>query len=256
MELDARGNVKAPLYATDEAGVFACGDARMGQSLVVTAIAEGRRCAPGGRPLPGRVRRDAQRVPPRRCSPSRTATPTPCATRPRPRRTVTVGDAFWSRPPRGALAVETIPPVDAERDHVRGHPHAPVTLVEYGDFQCPDCGYAYPVVEELLARFGHQLRFVFRHMPLNDLHPRAEAAAEAAEAAGAQGRFWEMHDRLFTHQPAERRELRAMRRRSGWTPSASSASCGSAAMPAAWTRTTAAARAAASRARRGSSSTA
>jgi Na+:H+ antiporter, NhaA family len=93
------------------------------------------------------------------------------------------------------------PPVDIERDHVRGDPAAPVTLVEYGDFQCPDCGNAYPVVHELLARFGDRLRFVFRHMPLSDLHPRAEAAAEAAEAAGTQGRFWQMHDRLFTHQP-------------------------------------------------------
>jgi Na+:H+ antiporter, NhaA family len=83
---------------------------------------------------------------------------------------------------------------------VRGDPGAPVTVVEYGDFQCPLCGDAYPVVHQLLARFGDQLRFVFRHMPLNDLHPRAEAAAEAAEAAGAQGRFWEMHDRLFTHR--------------------------------------------------------
>jgi NhaA family Na+:H+ antiporter len=92
------------------------------------------------------------------------------------------------------------PPVDDERDHVRGDPGAPVTLVEYGDFQCPYCGDAYPVVHELLARFGDRLRFVFRHMPLSDLHPRAEAAAEAAEAAGAQGRFWEMHDRLFSHQ--------------------------------------------------------
>jgi NhaA family Na+:H+ antiporter len=92
------------------------------------------------------------------------------------------------------------PPVDIERDHVRGAAGAQVTLVEYGDFQCPFCGDAYPVVNELLARFGDQLRFVFRHMPLTDLHPRAEAAAEAAEAAGAQGRFWEMHDRLFTHQ--------------------------------------------------------
>ncbi|HZC14690.1 MAG TPA: thioredoxin domain-containing protein [Thermoleophilaceae bacterium] len=92
------------------------------------------------------------------------------------------------------------PPVDSERDHVRGDPAAPVTLVEYADFQCPYCGDAYPVVHELLERFGDRLRFVFRHMPLRDLHPRAEAAAEAAEAAGAQGRFWEMHDRLFTHQ--------------------------------------------------------
>jgi NhaA family Na+:H+ antiporter len=92
------------------------------------------------------------------------------------------------------------PPVDAVRDHLRGGSDAAVTLVEYGDFQCPYCGDAYPVVQELLARFGDRLRFVFRHMPLIDLHPRARAAAEAAEAAAAQGRFWEMHDRLFTHQ--------------------------------------------------------
>jgi Na+:H+ antiporter, NhaA family len=92
------------------------------------------------------------------------------------------------------------PPVGAARDHLRGAAHAPVTLVEYGDFQCPYCGEAYPVVKQLLERFGDRLRFVFRHMPLADLHPRAPAAALAAEAAGAQGRFWEMHDRLFEHQ--------------------------------------------------------
>ena len=92
------------------------------------------------------------------------------------------------------------PPVDPARDHVRGPEDAQVTLVEYGDFQCPYCGDAYPVVQELVERFGDGLRFVFRHMPLADLHPRAPAAAEAAEAAAAQGRFWEMHDRLFEHQ--------------------------------------------------------
>jgi Na+:H+ antiporter, NhaA family len=92
------------------------------------------------------------------------------------------------------------PPVDPERDHVRGSAEAAVTLVEYGDFQCPYCGEAYPVVRELQERFCDQLRFVFRHMPLPDLHPRAQCAAEAAEAAGAQERFWEMHDRLFEHQ--------------------------------------------------------
>lgn len=92
------------------------------------------------------------------------------------------------------------PPVDAARDHVRGATDSPVTLVEYGDFQCPYCGDAYPRVQELLAHFGERLRFAFRHMPLADLHPRAWPAAEAAEAAGAQGRFWEMHDRLFDHQ--------------------------------------------------------
>ena len=92
------------------------------------------------------------------------------------------------------------PPVDPQRDHVRGPADAPVTLVEYGDFQCPYCGEAYPVVRELQERFGDQLRFVFRHMPLPDLHPRAPFAAEAAEAAAVQGRFWEMHDRLFEHR--------------------------------------------------------
>jgi Na+:H+ antiporter, NhaA family len=98
-------------------------------------------------------------------------------------------------------AVATLdPPVDPARDHVRGPSDAPVTLVEYADFQCPYCGDAYPVVAELLARFGERLRFVFRHMPLADLHVRAPAAAEAAEAAAVQGRFWEMHDRLFNHQ--------------------------------------------------------
>jgi Na+:H+ antiporter, NhaA family len=92
------------------------------------------------------------------------------------------------------------PPVDVARDHVRGRTDAPVTLVEYGDFQCPYCGEAYPAVLDLLERFGGKLRFVFRHLPLPDLHPHAPAAAEAAEAAAAQGHFWEMHDRLFTHQ--------------------------------------------------------
>ena len=92
------------------------------------------------------------------------------------------------------------PPVDERLDHVRGDPDAPVTLVEYADFQCPYCGQAYPIVRDLLERFGADLRFVFRHMPLPDLHPAADRAAEAAEAAAAQGRFWEMHDRLFEHQ--------------------------------------------------------
>jgi Na+:H+ antiporter, NhaA family len=92
------------------------------------------------------------------------------------------------------------PPLDPVRDHVRGGSEPLVTLVEYGDFQCPYCGDVYPVVRELLVRYGDRLRFAFRHMPMVDLHPRARAAAEAAEAAGAQGRFWEMHDRLFAHQ--------------------------------------------------------
>ena len=87
-----------------------------------------------------------------------------------------------------------------ERDHVQGPADAPVTLVEYGDYECPDCGMAYPIVKQVQARFSDRLRFVFRNFPLENVHPHAEHAAEAAEAAGAQGRFWEMHDRLFEHQ--------------------------------------------------------
>jgi protein-disulfide isomerase len=75
-----------------------------------------------------------------------------------------------------------------------------MTLVEFADFECPFCGRATGVVQELRERFGERLRYVVRHLPLTDIHPNAELAAEAAEAAGAQGRFWEMHDRLFRHQ--------------------------------------------------------
>ena len=92
------------------------------------------------------------------------------------------------------------PPVDPAVDHVRGPVHAPLTLVEYGDVECPFCGRATGVVEELRRRFGEDLRYVFRHLPLSDVHPHAELAAEATEAAGAQGAFWAMHDRLFAHQ--------------------------------------------------------
>jgi Na+:H+ antiporter, NhaA family len=97
--------------------------------------------------------------------------------------------------------VAGIPAVQPARDHVRGAVDGGVTLIEYGDFQCPFCGDAYPVVRALLEDYP-RLRFVFRHMPLPDLHPRAPAAAEAAEAAGAQGHFWDMHDRLFENQHA------------------------------------------------------
>ncbi len=90
-------------------------------------------------------------------------------------------------------------PVDPERDHLRGPVDAPVTVVEYGDFECPYCGKAEPVVRELLADFG-DVRYVWRHLPLSDVHPNAELAAEAAEAAAAQGAFWEMHDVLLDHQ--------------------------------------------------------
>ena len=92
-------------------------------------------------------------------------------------------------------------PVDPDRDHVRGPMNAPVTLVEYGDFECPYCGQAEPVVRELLAGTG-DLRYVFRHLPLTDVHQHAQLAAEGAEAAGRQGGFWEMHDMLMEHQGA------------------------------------------------------
>jgi Na+/H+ antiporter NhaA len=92
-------------------------------------------------------------------------------------------------------------PVDPDRDHVRGPDQAPVTLVEYGDFECPYCGRAEPVVRELLAGYGN-LRYVWRHLPLTDVHPHAQLAAEAAEAAASQGKFWEMHDQLLDHQDA------------------------------------------------------
>jgi protein-disulfide isomerase len=90
--------------------------------------------------------------------------------------------------------------VDADRDHILGRPDAPLTLVEYGDFECPFCGKATGVVRELMEGFGDELRYVFRHLPLTDVHPHAELSARAAEAAGAQGRFWEMHDLLFLNQ--------------------------------------------------------
>jgi protein-disulfide isomerase len=91
-------------------------------------------------------------------------------------------------------------PVSADRDHIQGSPDAPVTLVEYGDYECPYCGEAYPIVKEIQERMGGGLRFVFRNFPISTSHPHAEQAAEAAEAAAAQGRFWEMHDHLYEHQ--------------------------------------------------------
>jgi len=90
--------------------------------------------------------------------------------------------------------------VNPEHDHVRGADDAPVTLVEYGDYQCPYCGQAEVVIRQLLDSFGDELRYVWRHLPLEDVHPNAQRAAEAAEAASAQGRFWAMHDTLLTHQ--------------------------------------------------------
>jgi Na+/H+ antiporter NhaA/predicted DsbA family dithiol-disulfide isomerase len=97
--------------------------------------------------------------------------------------------------------VDLAVPVDDERDHIRGPMNAPVTLVEYGDFECPYCGRAEPIIRELLAGFG-ELRYVWRHLPLSDVHQHAQLAAEASEAAAAQGKFWEMYDTLLTHQDA------------------------------------------------------
>src|SRR5437667_11411319 len=90
----------------------------------------------------------------------------------------------------------------SQRDHQQGPETAPVTLVEYGDYECPYCGQAYPIVKEIQLRLGERLRFVFRNFPLTQAHPHAEHAAEAAEAAAGQGKFWQMHDRLFEHQQA------------------------------------------------------
>jgi protein-disulfide isomerase len=87
-----------------------------------------------------------------------------------------------------------------EKDHVLGAPTAPVTLVEYGDYECPDCLNTQPIIAELRKRHGDRLRFVFRHFPRNSVHPHASAAASAAEAAGEQDKFWEMHETLFKHQ--------------------------------------------------------
>jgi len=100
--------------------------------------------------------------------------------------------------PHGPALVLPVGP----RDHAQGPAAAPVTLVEYGDFECPHCGRAYPIVKSVQKRLGERLRFVFRNFPLTEVHPHAASAAEAAEAAGGQGRFWEMHDALFRHQDA------------------------------------------------------
>jgi protein-disulfide isomerase len=100
------------------------------------------------------------------------------------------------------VLIDLADPVDPDRDHIRGSDDARVTLVEYADFECPYCGMAEPVVRDLVAAYGADLRYVFRHLPLTDVHEHAELAAEAAEDAAAKGRFWEMHDRLFAGSDA------------------------------------------------------
>jgi protein-disulfide isomerase len=91
-------------------------------------------------------------------------------------------------------------PVSEDRDHIQGPTDAAATLIEYGDYECPYCGAAYPIVKEVQARMGERLRFVFRNFPITTAHPHAEQAAEAAEAAAVQGSFWEMHDLLYENQ--------------------------------------------------------
>ena len=95
------------------------------------------------------------------------------------------------------MAGSRIRPPISEKDHLLGRPDAPVTLMEYGDFECPHCARAHSVVQQLRAVLGDQLRYVYRHFPLSQIHPHATLAAEASEAAAAQGRFWEMHDLLY-----------------------------------------------------------
>jgi protein-disulfide isomerase len=101
---------------------------------------------------------------------------------------------------RTQWGAELTVPIDVNRDHIQGPADASVTLLEYGDYECPYCGAAYPIVKEVQDRMGDQLRFAFRNFPITTSHPHAEQAAEAAEAAGSQGRFWEMHDTLYENQ--------------------------------------------------------
>jgi protein-disulfide isomerase len=94
----------------------------------------------------------------------------------------------------------TLSVVVGKSDHAQGPENAPVTLVEYGDYQCPYCADVHSMIRSIAKTMGANLRFVFRHMPLNEMHPYAQHAAEAAEAAAAQGKFWEMHDGIYEHQ--------------------------------------------------------
>ena len=106
------------------------------------------------------------------------------------------------------MLVDLAAPIDGSRDHIRGPEDAPVTLLEYGDFECPFCGRAEEVIRELLAGSG-EVRYVWRHLPLNDVHPRAQLASEAAEAAAAQGEdaFWKYHDLLLERQDRSSRAI-------------------------------------------------
>jgi protein-disulfide isomerase len=107
-------------------------------------------------------------------------------------------------------AARLILPVTEDRDHIQGPSDAPATLVQYGDYECPYCGAAYPIIKEVLAQMGERLRFVFRNFPITTSHPHAQQAAEAAEAADSQGKFWQMHDLLYENQRRLRdQDLRA-----------------------------------------------
>lgn len=97
-------------------------------------------------------------------------------------------------------------PVTAD-DHIQGEMNAPITLIEYGDYECPYCGMAYPIIKRVQKHFGKQLKFVFRNFPLTEVHPHAEIAAETAEFAGSRGHFWEMHDLIYENQEALSLEL-------------------------------------------------
>jgi len=99
-----------------------------------------------------------------------------------------------------STSTNTDPKIVTSADHVRGDKNAPVTLIEYGDLQCPACGAFYPIIKTLEANYAGKVRFVFRHFPLSQIHPNALAAARAAEAAGMQGKFFEMHDKLYETQ--------------------------------------------------------
>ena len=101
-----------------------------------------------------------------------------------------------------AQAARLVQPVSAERDHLRGPDAALVTLVEYGDYECPHCRAANPVIDEVIGAMKSDVRFVYRHFPLTQTHPHGMEAAQAAELAGSHGLFWEMHDMLFSHQDA------------------------------------------------------
>jgi protein-disulfide isomerase len=108
-----------------------------------------------------------------------------------------------ARGPRGERLMSRLTVPVGDRDHVQGDPHAPVTLVEYGDYECPHCGRAYPIVKRVQERLGTRLRFVFRNFPLNEVHPHALHAAETAESVavhGGESAFWAMHDLIFEHQ--------------------------------------------------------